>query len=284
MSRNPGTSVPGLIPVYRAVWIRPNRLPVAWASRAISADHSGATALVPPTTCELPPDMIRYPVTGSALPATSGTPRPPLAEDAEAPPALAGTPALACQLGRENWSETPPPPAPSFEAVSFHTTSELTTPVAGSASNLVPPHPSAWGLDAGKSQCTWPSLTASPLPLSPAATHTVIPRAAASAIAESIACRPWSVQESSDSPQLIEIAIGVGLADVAAAIASTKPWSPLFGAKYTTCAAPGAAAPMTWMSSATSTSAPFGSEPGALAAPSTPTAVIEGTAMPSPPK
>ena len=41
---------------------------------------------------------------------------------------------------------------------------------------------------------------------------------------------------------------------------------------------------MTSMSSATSTSAPVGSEPGALDAPSTPTALIEGTAMPSPPK
>ena len=41
---------------------------------------------------------------------------------------------------------------------------------------------------------------------------------------------------------------------------------------------------MTSMSSATSTSAPVGSEPGALDAPSTPTAVTEGTGMPSPPK
>jgi len=55
-------------------------------------------------------------------------------------------------------------------------------------------------------------------------------------------------------------------------------------AKYTTCAAPGAAAPMTSMSKFTSTSAPVGSEPGALAAPSTLTAVIEGTAMFRPPK
>ena len=200
------------------------------------------------------------------------------------PAARAGTPALAWKVGTGNWSETPPPPAPSFEAVSFHTTSELIAPVEGSASSLVPPQPRACGLDAGKSQCTWPSVTASPLPLSPAATHTVMPSAAASAIAESIACRPCAVQESSDSPQLIEIAIGAGVADDASEIASTKPWSPLFGAKYTTCAAPGAAAPMTWMSSATSTSAPFGSDPGALAAPSTLTAVIEGTGMPSPPK
>ena len=66
-------------------------------------------------------------------------------------------------------------------------------------------------------------------------------------------------------------------------MASMKPLS-LFGAKYTACAAPGATAPMTSMSSATSTSAPFGSEPGALDAPSTLAAVTDGTSIPSPPK
>ena len=183
-----------------------------------------------------------------------------------------------------NWSLTPPPLAPSFEAVSFHTTSELIAPVEGSASSLVPPQPSACGPDAGKSTCAWPSLTALPLPLSPEATHTVMPSTAASDIAASIAVRPCAVQESSDWPQLIEMATGAGLACEASEIASTKPWSPLFGAKYTTWVAPGAAAPMTSMSSATSTSAPVGSEPGALDAPSTLTALMEGTAMPSPPK
>ena len=190
---------------------------------------------------------------------------------------------MACQDGRPNWSLTPPPPAPSFAAVSFHTTSELITPVDGSASSLVPPQASACGLDAGKSTCTWPSLTASPLPLSPEATHTVMPSTAASAIAASMAERPWAVQESSDWPQLIEMAMGAGLACAASEIASTKPWSPLFGAKYTTCVAPGAAAPMTSMSRLTSTLAPLVS-PGLFDAPSTPTALIEGTAMPRLPK
>ena len=74
-------------------------------------------------------------------------------------------------------------------------------------------------------------MTASPLPLSPEATHTVMPSAAASAIAASIAARPCAVQESSDWPQLIEMAMGAGLACAASEIASTKPWSPLFGAK-----------------------------------------------------
>ena len=130
-------------------------------------------------------------------------------------------------------------------------------PVAGSASSLVPPQPSAYGLEAGKSTCCWPSLTPSVLPLSPAATHTVMPSAAASDMAAFIADSPCAVHESSDCPQLIEMAMGAGLACAASEIASTKPWSPLFGAKYTTCAAPGAAAPMTSMSRLTSTSAPL---------------------------
>ena len=76
---------------------------------------------------------------------------------------------------------------------------------------------------------------------------------------------------------------GAGLACAASEIASTKPWSPLFGAKYTSCAAPGAAAPITSMSRLTSTEAPLVS-PGLLDAPSTPTAVTDGVAMPSDPK
>ena len=217
------------------------------------------------------------------MPATSGTPRPPEPPEPD-PPTRAGTPAVAWKGGRANWSLTPPPPAPSFAAVSFQTTSEVIVPVDRSAMSLVPPQDSACGLEAGKSTWTWPSVTPSPLPLSPAATHTVMPSTAASAIAASIAVRPCAVQASSDWPQLIEMTTGAGLACTASEIASTKPWSPLLGAKYTTCAAPGAAAPMTSMSSATSMSAPVGSEPGALAAPSTPTAVIEGTARPRPPK
>ena len=145
--------------------------------------------------------------------------------------ALAGTPAVVWKDGTAKTSLTPPPPAPSLAAVSFQTTSELITPVDGFAMSLVPPQPSACGLDAGKSTCGFPSLTASPLPLSPEATHTVMPIAAASAIAASIAERPWAVHESSDWPQLIEIAMGAGVAEAAAEIASTKPWSPLLGAK-----------------------------------------------------
>src|ERR1700738_4702036 len=78
MSRKPGTSAPGDTPAYSSGWIRPNRWPLACARRAISAAHSGATALVPPTTRGCPPEEICSPVTGSAFPATSGTPRPPV--------------------------------------------------------------------------------------------------------------------------------------------------------------------------------------------------------------
>ncbi len=96
-------------------------MPVAWASRAMSPAHSGATADVPPIGSRWPSTTTRYPVTGSALPATSGTPRP------LPPPAAAdfGTPAFAWYDGSGNTSETPPPPAPSLLASSFHTTSEV---------------------------------------------------------------------------------------------------------------------------------------------------------------
>ncbi len=144
-------------------------------------------------------------------------------------PAWAGTPADACQDGRPNASLTPPPVAP-WPGPSFHTVSELITPVPRSACRLVPPQASACGLDAGKSVCGWPSVCASLLPLSPAATHTVLPSAAASASASSSAVRPWPVHESSDWPQLILTTVGVGLACTAVLTASTKPWSVL-GAK-----------------------------------------------------
>src|ERR1700722_4652372 len=110
-----------------------------------------------------------------------------------------------------------------------------------------------------------------------------MPIAAASDIAAFIADSPCAGHEASDCPQLIEMAIGGGVAPTAAEIASTKPWSPLFGAKYTICAAPGAAAPITSMSRLTSTDAPLVS-PGSFSAPSTLTALIDGTAICSPPK
>src|SRR6185437_6369373 len=124
---------------------RPNRLPDCCASRAIRPAHSGATALVPPTAVLCPLATILYPVTGSALPATSGTPRPrevvgagppgglgclrsgsaASAVDAGPPLAPAET-TLACHVGTPNTSLYPPPPAPppwDPAVVSFHTVS-----------------------------------------------------------------------------------------------------------------------------------------------------------------
>ena len=106
-----------------------------------------------------------------------------------------------------------------------------------------------------------------------------MPSAAASVSAWSIAVRDCADQDSSGPPQLMLITIGVGVACAAALIASTNAWSVL-GAKYTTCAAAGATEPATSMSRSTSPSAPFGSDPGELDAPSTLSAVIEGTGRP----
>ncbi len=78
--------------------------------------------------------------------------------------------------------------------------------------SLVPPQASACGEEAGKSQCTdvWP-FGSSLDPLSPDATVTVTPSAAASANAWSIAVLDWADHWSSDWPQLIDTATGVGV-------------------------------------------------------------------------
>ena len=96
---------------------------------------------------------------------------------------------------------------------------------------VVPPQASEYGLEAGKS--TWTPLVELALsldPLSPAATVTVAPSAAASAIAWFIPLMDWAAHELSGPPQEIETAIGVGVALIASEIASMNPWSVL-GAK-----------------------------------------------------
>src|ERR1700753_397975 len=168
----------------------------------------------------------------------------------------------------------PPPPAPSFFASSFQNTSDVIANDDVLPMSLVPPQASAFGEEAGKSQCTDVCPLGSSLdPLSPAEPVTLTPSAAASANAWSIAVRDCADHWSSDWPQLIETAIGVGVACTAWAIASMNPWSVL-GPKYTTWLAPGAIPPTTWMSSSTSPSASW---PGELDPPSTPTAVTGGT-------
>src|SRR6201992_4164002 len=276
MSLNPRWATPGATPAYSIGWSRPTLLRVAWPGRAMSPPHSGATADVPPIGSRWPSTTTWYPVTGSALPATSGTPRP-----VPPPPAEAGTPALAWYDGNGNTSDTPPPPAPSLLASSFHTTSDVIANDDVLPMSWAPPQASASGDEAGKSQCTWVcSLGSSLEPLSPAATVTVTPSAAPSANASFMAVRDCAAHWSSDWPQLIETAIGVGVACTAWEIASMNPWSVLLP-KYTTWTAPGATPPMTSMSSSTSPSADW---PGEVDPPSTPTAVTEGTGSPSPEK
>ena len=139
---------------------------------------------------------------GSALPATSGTPRPvegalPVPEVgfflfllAEA--AGAGTLALACQVGSGKTVEIPPPVAPSLAESSFQTTSPES--VLPEAVIFVPPQARTCGLEAGKSTWLLPSVTPSVEPLSPAATVMVTPSRAAAWQALSSAVVACAVQ------------------------------------------------------------------------------------------
>src|SRR5882724_4151685 len=170
----------------------------------------------------LPSTRMTYPVAGSASPATSGTPRPPVGMSGF------GTFTPACQVGKGNTLLTPPPVAPPC-GCAFHTvSSEMLEPLP---TRLVPPQARTCGLEAGKSTWFFPSLTPSDEPSSPAAAVMVTPSAAADWQAESIAAMAWSVQLTSAAPQEIEITLGLYLVSwMALAIASTKPWS-VFGAK-----------------------------------------------------
>src|SRR5439155_25999158 len=128
----------------------------------------------------------------SALPATSGTPRPAM------PLGALGSAIPCCQSGSGNTVLTPPPVAPSLALVSFHTTSlAIEAPLAVS---LVPPHASAYGLEAGKSTCGRPSLAPAPEPLPPAATVTAPPSAAAASRAVCIAPPAGPAELSSGPP------------------------------------------------------------------------------------
>src|SRR6185437_13806801 len=139
----------------------------------MKAAQSGATALVPPTTPSCPSTITAYPVSGSATPATSGTPRPVVFTV----PAGLGTCTVDCYAGFEKCALTPPPVAPP-RVPSFQTVSDLRVPSL--AINLVPPQESIQGLEAGKSTWLCPSVSPSDEPLSPDAAHTLIPSKAAS--------------------------------------------------------------------------------------------------------
>src|SRR6185437_4305436 len=205
-------------------------------------------------------------------PDTSGTPRPPLE------PEGAGTPAFFCHTGSVKSLLTPPPVAPPA-LPSFHTVSlDMLVPLP---SSFVPPQASTCGLDAGKS--TFSPVAPSLDPLSPDATVIVTPTAAADWHASSKAVSEACTQFPSGPPQLIEITDGVWVVSCTAVeIASMNPWS-VFGAKYTAILAPGAMAPATSMSSATSPSALSGVV-GAFVPPSTETETTAGVERFSPEK
>ena len=113
------------------------------------------------------------------------------------------------------------------------------------ALSRVPPQPTTYGLDAGKSTCALPSPTPSVARLSPLAANTVTPSVAASLSAAVIAASACAVHVDSAEPQLIEMTDGRFVVSwTAVLIASTKPWL-VFGAKYTAIRAPGATPPAT---------------------------------------
>src|SRR2546423_1362528 len=185
----------------------------------------------------------RYPVTGSALPATSGTWRP------------------------RKCFETPPPVADCV-SLSSHVTSAAREP-SGLRVSFVPPQPTTFGLEAGKS--TVGELVPSSAPVSPEAANTTTPFLRACANTVSNAAIVDEDHEDSGPPHEIDT---TSHSATACLIAARKPWS-VFGAKYTRNAAPGAIAPATSMSSSTSPSAPLGPS-GWLTPPATSTAVTDG--------
>src|SRR5712672_310980 len=185
--------------------MNPTGDPLAELIRATRPAHSGATALVPPMTLLIPSTRTKYPVCGSASPDTSGTPRFPSL--VFLPFALV-TWRPSCHGGSGKKPLTPPPLAPPA-APSFHTVSLRTSPLT--ACRLVPPHASTCGLEAGKSTCRPASPTPPLDPLSPEATHTVIPISAAAWNAPSSADMAWGVHDASGPPQLIEMTEGLFL-------------------------------------------------------------------------
>src|ERR1700735_374450 len=149
------------------------------------------------------------------------------------PPAVGVVLSPSCQTGSAKTVLTPPPPAPPPNSLpstaSFQTVSLVITPPE--AARLVPPQASACGLDAGKSTLLPPSVTPSLEPLSPDATQTVMPSAAAAWNAESKPVKACRVQLDSGPPQLIEMTEGLFTVSwIAVVIASRKPASVL-GAK-----------------------------------------------------
>src|SRR3954451_4880530 len=128
--------------------------------------HAGALALVPPMTSSVPSTITRYPVSGSASSATSGTPRSTPANE---------PPAFCCHEGTSSKYVAPPPPA--YQATS----------VGPEPTTVVPPTPIAFVLAAGFSTRGRPARppftpagpTGQNEPVSPLEVHSVWPCAAA---------------------------------------------------------------------------------------------------------
>src|SRR5271169_5537341 len=81
-----------------------------------------------------------------------------------------------CQAGRGKTVLTPPPVAPPPPALSPGDCHQVTSwTLDPDFFSIVPPTPSAFGLELGKSIWAWPSLTWSPEPSSPAETQVVMP-------------------------------------------------------------------------------------------------------------
>ena len=129
-----------------------------------------------------------------------------------------------------------------------------------------------------------PPLTPSLEPLSPQATHTVMPSVAAAWNASSMAVFACEVQVDSAPPQLIDVTDGLLVASCMAVVTASRKPASVFGAKYTAILACGAMAPTTSTSSITSPSGPPAPPVGALAAPSTATAATVGLGSPKAPK
>ena len=98
-------------------------------------------------------------------------------------------------------------------------------------SSVVPPQARAFGLEAGKSTCARPSPTPSSDPLSPVATQTVMPTAAASWNAWSNCCIAWADQLDSGPPQLIEITEGLFTVSWTAWVTASRKPCEVFGQK-----------------------------------------------------
>src|SRR5271167_2624474 len=153
----------------------------------------------------------------------SGTTRPSML------PGLSDLTRTFCQAGLSNFMLTPPPvePPPSFSVrwpgASHQVTSFTDAP---DCSNMVPPMPSANGLELGKSTWALPSSSWSPDPSSPEETQIVIPSKRAAfkrSLIASIAPLDQPLS-SSANPQLTDSTAGLSAITLLSRF-TQPPWS-----------------------------------------------------------